>query len=761
MENIIFDFGNVLVRFEPRQFYKRHFGDDARAWWFMRHVATHEWLNRIDAGEPTGQCVADLASRYPDYREAIEMYGTRFDEMLTGEVPGMKALLELLRRKPGVSLFGLTNWSMETFPQARERFAILQMIDRYVVSGAEGLVKPDPRLFRLLLDRFGLEEGGCVFIDDNEANVAAATALGMKGIVFSGADDLRRSLGLYRGLTADEAARLASQGCSADDWGNISICDDTDLGAIRRTHFKGAVSIGPGCTLEDSHVEQCVVDSGCTVARTGLLRNYHLEAGCTVEGVGEMSHSTSPVGIDVMNENGGRRIVASPGMTVADAYLAARFRDRRELQARLDGFAKPEATGVAGQGCRLTGATAVVDGQLGPGCHVGHGVIAERFVLGENVTLDAALRLNDTVVGDNSTLARGEVGCSLIFPAHEQHHNSSFLMAALVQGQSNVASGATLGSNHNSRTPDGELSAGRGFWPGLCVSVKHSSRFASYTLLAKADYPGELNITLPFSLVSNNVQKNRLEVMPAYWWMYNMYALHRNIDKYAWRDRRQAGRQHIVFSPFAPDTAEEIIVGRELLRLWTARAYHENGGTEVMAYGMERGSSTRPSAQSEGRRKTVILKPGEAYRAYEEMLVYYAMEVLGQTPGFTPSGNARRTRRWVNLGGQLLAGDDADRLLADIENGSLSSWRDIEARLDQLWADYPDRLADHAYAVLCHLAQKNRLDDDDRRRFDSQYAAIKQLVADRIAASRKKDADNEFRQSTFWNTAEMHAVLGS
>ena len=94
---------------------------------------------------------------------------------------------------------------------------------------------------------------------------------------------------------------------------------------------------------------------------------------------------------------------------------------------------------------------------------------------------------------------------SLIFPAHEQHHNNSFLCAALVMGQSNIAAGATIGSNHNSRGADGEIILGRGFWPGLCVSLKHNSQFASFSILTKGDYPSELNVPIPFSLIN---QKN-------------------------------------------------------------------------------------------------------------------------------------------------------------------------------------------------------------------------------------------------------------
>ena len=115
--------------------------------------------------------------------------------MLTGEMPGMRQLLHELQTA-NYHLYGLTNWSMETFPEAREHFGILQMIDRYVVSGAEGLVKPDHRLFQVLLDRYGLKATDCTFIDDNAVNVEAARELGMTGIVFSNAENLRKELAL-------------------------------------------------------------------------------------------------------------------------------------------------------------------------------------------------------------------------------------------------------------------------------------------------------------------------------------------------------------------------------------------------------------------------------------------------------------------------------------------------------------------------------------------------------------------------------------
>lgn len=195
MKNVIFDFGNVLVQWHPEKVYAEHFGDEARAWWFLRHVCDAAWRNRIDAGESTAACIEELKAKQPEYAEAIELYRSRWREMLTDEVPGMREVINDLRNR-GHEIYGLTNWSMETFPAARERFGILQMIDRYVVSGAEGLVKPDARLFRVLLDRYHLQAEECVFVDDNSDNVAAANALGMKGIVFTGADSLCKHLGI-------------------------------------------------------------------------------------------------------------------------------------------------------------------------------------------------------------------------------------------------------------------------------------------------------------------------------------------------------------------------------------------------------------------------------------------------------------------------------------------------------------------------------------------------------------------------------------
>lgn len=593
----------------------------------------------------------------------------------------------------------------------------------------------------------------------------------------------------YRNLTENEIEQLSKQGNRADDWSSVLVADPFEVSCICNNYFGGRVLMGVVChgivADGDLHLQEgisgsmlynCQIGSHCAIHNVHYLSGYTIGDHCLLFNIDEMTAGVDHVWMEPMNENGGRRIMPFNGMTVGDAYLWARFRGEEAMMNRLeymtfDKLNTPEGSqssigdysvvkntkrihNVAINSSkedpsRVEECIMLGDGVIGYGCKLEYGVIAQRFLLGEHVTLEYALRLNDSVVGDNSTLARCEVGCSIIFPAHEQHHNNSFLIAALVMGQSNVAAGGTLGSNHNSRTADNELSAGRGFWPGLCVSLKHSSRFASYCLLAKADYPSELNITLPFALVNNNAAKNCLEVMPAYWWMYNMYAMDRNSRKFAARDKRVYKAQHVEFDNLAPDTAEEIIIARDLLHLWTEESYRE-GRSEILAHGMEK-----------GKRKTVILKAGEGYNAYRDMLIYYAMKTLepiGDDVVILP-WQGERVTNWVNIGGQLIAEDDIKQLIADISTGKLDSWDAIHERFDSLWDNYPQQKARHAYQVLCHLSQKRSIDDEEWNRYKAEYQRIQQYVADQKLLSRKKDEQNDFRNATYWNDAERNAVL--
>ena len=584
----------------------------------------------------------------------------------------------------------------------------------------------------------------------------------------------------YRNLTSGEIEQLERAGNYADDWSAIRVADPFCVERLRNNSFEGKVTMGAQPTVVNSTLRNCTVGDNADIREVRMLANYVLGDNALLFNIGEMVGGGKPKPLEVMNENGGRAITPFPGMTIGDAYMWARYRGRKAFVQKLEQFTEEVEESKnnfnfqlstfncsrVGDCCTIKNTNCIrnvallsrkddptvvdscitlIDGVVGTGCTLEHGVIAERFLLGEHVHLEFGLRLNDTVVGDNSTLARCEVGNSIIFPAHEQHHNNSFLIAGLIMGQSNIAAGGTIGSNHNSRTADNELAAGRGFWPGLCCSFKHSSRFASYCLLAKGDYPAELDITLPFALVNNNVSRDQLEVMPAYWWMYNMYAMDRNSKKFAKRDKRVVKAQHIEFDNLAPDTAEEILHGMELLRRWMANA--QEG--VVLAEGMEK--SKRP---------TVILKAKEGLKAYEDMLVFYAMKTLGQELPATHCPLPAKT--WVNIGGQLVAKSDMEQLIADVENGTIGSWDALHARMDALWGPYYDDLkCKHAYGVLCRLAGVDTLTDDLWQQYRQRYADIQNYIEQQKVISRHKDEVNTFRNMTYWDDAERDAVLGS
>lgn len=600
-----------------------------------------------------------------------------------------------------------------------------------------------------------------------------------------------------RGLTQDEVSLLIGLGNQAEDWNLVSVAEGIDLTTIRNNYLMGHVSLGvmtSGAKVEgtlrlprgvyNSMIADSSVGNECAIHNVRMLCGYRIGNECLLFNIDEMVSDDEPTWLEPMNENGGRKILPFAGMRVGDAYLWAKYRDHDTMVNRLEALTRQQLLtekgtyGQVGDNCiirntrairnvailsdsesptHITDCITLTNGVIGYGCKLEYGCIATRFMMGENVKLEYGVRLNDTVVGDNSTIARCEVGNSLIFPAHEQHHNNSFLIASTVMGQSNVAAGCTIGSNHNGRTADNELVAGRGFWPGLCTSLKHSSAFASYTLLAKGDYPSELSITLPFSLVNNNVAKNQLEIMPAYWWMYNMYALNRNVTKFAKRDKRVKKAQHIVFTPFAPDTAEEIINGRMLLKYWVEQAYYQNEGKEpiqVLGFGLEK-----------GKRKAVIVKWAQGYKAYEDMLVYYAMSVLtldGAASALPDPalGHGEREREWVNLGGQLIAQQDLDQLIREIENGDITRWEQIHDRYDQWWDNYETQCRKHAYQVLCYLSQHSTLDEKEWQKYLCQYTTIQQYVTDQVRITRQKDDANPFRQMTYRNDAEMKAVLG-
>jgi 2-haloacid dehalogenase len=190
----IFDFGGVLIDWNPRYLYRKLFdGDEAAMEHFLATVCTPEWNLCQDAGRSFAEATAVLAREHPDKLPLIEAWSRRFDETMRCAIDGSVAILAELRARE-VPLYGLTNWSAETFPVGRRRFEFFAWFRGIVVSGEEKLIKPDPRIFDVLLQRYGIAAEHAVFIDDNPRNAAAAAALGMHGIHFTDPPTLRRDL---------------------------------------------------------------------------------------------------------------------------------------------------------------------------------------------------------------------------------------------------------------------------------------------------------------------------------------------------------------------------------------------------------------------------------------------------------------------------------------------------------------------------------------------------------------------------------------
>lgn len=190
---IVFDFGGVLVDWNPRHLYRKIFASAEEMEWFLANVCTTAWNARQDAGRPFAEAVALLQEQFPKYHAEIAAYFDRWGEMLSGEISGMRELVAALKAK-GSKLYGLTNWSAETFPQARAQFDIFQSIENILVSGEEKMIKPDPKIYERFLEKFSLRAEKCIFIDDNPANVAAAQMVGMDAILFQNAEQLKEEL---------------------------------------------------------------------------------------------------------------------------------------------------------------------------------------------------------------------------------------------------------------------------------------------------------------------------------------------------------------------------------------------------------------------------------------------------------------------------------------------------------------------------------------------------------------------------------------
>jgi 2-haloacid dehalogenase len=194
VQAVVFDLGGVLIQWDPRNLYRSLFpGDEAGMERFLSEVCSPAWNAEQDAGRPWSEAIELLVTDHPDHRDLIVAYRDRWPEMLAGPVTGTVTILSELVAA-GMPVYALSNWSADTFPIARQQFEFLSWFQGIVLSGEVRMVKPDPAIFRHLIDTYRLRPRATVFVDDSPTNVAAARELGMIALDFTDPHGLRRDL---------------------------------------------------------------------------------------------------------------------------------------------------------------------------------------------------------------------------------------------------------------------------------------------------------------------------------------------------------------------------------------------------------------------------------------------------------------------------------------------------------------------------------------------------------------------------------------
>jgi 2-haloacid dehalogenase len=194
---IVFDIGGVLLDWNPRHLYRKLFDNDVEMETFLRDICSPEWNAEQEAGRSCAQGGKELIKKYPEQAGLIESFDKRSEEFISGAIESTVKLLERLHQC-GLELYALTNWSAEKFAITKQRFTFLNYFRDIVVSGDVGLLKPDPKIYKLLLERIDKNAKDCVFIDDNKANIKAAQTLEFYTVQFKDAEDLEKRLLSYQ-----------------------------------------------------------------------------------------------------------------------------------------------------------------------------------------------------------------------------------------------------------------------------------------------------------------------------------------------------------------------------------------------------------------------------------------------------------------------------------------------------------------------------------------------------------------------------------
>ncbi len=604
-----------------------------------------------------------------------------------------------------------------------------------------------------------------------------------------------------------------------------------------------------GCGIRRSKLSNVVTGDLCVIRNVFYLDNYRIGDRVILFNINEMSCTNHAkfgngilkngepeehrIWIGVANENEGRKVLPFEDMIPADAYIWSHYRDDPDLLKRfvelteyglsheLNTYGIVENDVVIknvsivkdakiGSAAYIKGAfklknitilsseeepsqigegVEMVNGILGFGSKVFYQAIAVRFVIGRNCQVKYGARILNSVLGDNSTISCCEVLNNLIYPFHEQHHNSSFLIAATVMGQSNIAAGATIGSNHNSRSPDGEIYAKRGFWPGLCSDFKHNSRFASFVLVSKGSYQYELDIPYPFALVApgNNGQP-AISIIPAWWFMYDMFAITRNKNKFLKRDKRVKKIQVIETDPLAPDTMQEVmvaldrIIGLTVGYLKGINSEYMEGKTSSEEQYQAAKDFLHQNAEAEftledsvcqKKYGAVIYKPVQAYKMYRKIVKYFATRTLMEfcqslnQDMLTPDLVSRIRKlplytEWENVGGQIIPSEKIRELFDGIKNGAINNWNAVHQFYKLCDCAYEQYKVSYALYLLEQLYSRpiEEFSVDLYRNITDDVSIVAYDIYNASLKSREKDYTDYYRSMVYHSEAEMNCVLG-
>lgn len=194
IQAIIFDFGNVLLEWNPRHVYRRYFpNDEAAMERFFKEVNFMDWNLQQDKGRPFAEGVTELSKQFPQYAELIQAYPDNWAHSIGHHIEGTVEIMKRLKQA-GYKLYGLSNWSAETFPIAQKKYDFFRLLDDIVISGEVGAVKPEPEIYEILLKRINKPANECLFIDDAQPNIEQAQKMGFATVHFQAPDQLEREL---------------------------------------------------------------------------------------------------------------------------------------------------------------------------------------------------------------------------------------------------------------------------------------------------------------------------------------------------------------------------------------------------------------------------------------------------------------------------------------------------------------------------------------------------------------------------------------